>query len=80
MASYTITHKRDNTSGALEKVKLSTGNEKTKQQVIDDIGAKNTYKTIGGATVRVVNGASGKYLRTDANNTEEDNLENVSNY
>lgn len=80
MGQYTIIGKKDDSNGALIKVKLSGNVEETKAQVITFINGGHTYKTSGGATVRVVRGRSGDYLRTDANNTEKDNLENVPNY
>lgn len=80
MGQYTIIGKRDDRNGALITVKLSGNVEQTKAAVITFINNGHIYKTSGGATVRVVKGSSGNYLRTDANNTEKDNLENVPNY
>lgn len=80
MGQYTIIGKKDDSNGALIKVKLSTNVEQTKEAVITFINNGHTYKTSGGATVHVVKGSTGNYLRTDATNTEKDNLEKVPNY
>ena len=58
---------------------LGGGNWKwTRQQVVTSIEAKtNTFYTLVGgkrANVAVVNGQSGKYVRTHADNTWNDNL------
>lgn len=73
----TIVAKKDDSSGTLTHVKLDTGVEETKQKAIQNINAGHTYKTKAGANVHVV---ANKYLRTDNNDTEKDNLENVPNY
>ena len=53
-------------------------NRVSKQDAIGHIegGATRYYTAIGQATtlVRVVNGATGKYLRTDSDNTTRNNL------
>ncbi|MCI3133167.1 DUF3892 domain-containing protein [Phenylobacterium aquaticum] len=55
-----------------------TGWKWTRQQVIDSIEAKsNTFYTLVGgkrANVEVINGPNGKYLRTRADGTLNDNL------
>ncbi|MCP4425319.1 MAG: DUF3892 domain-containing protein [Chloroflexi bacterium] len=54
-----------------------------KQDVITDIENRfHTYVvpwTNGETTIRVVNGSTGKYLRTDRDNTSRNNLDDLPN-
>lgn len=67
---------------------ISSASEKSKTQVVSDIESghnvktkyKSSYSWREGDDVRVVHGQSGKYIRTDANRTEKDNLGNLPEY
>ena len=54
---------------------------RSKQDAINDIElGLHTYHvpwTNGRTVIRVVNGASGKYLRTDRDNTQKNNLDDL---
>lgn len=92
-ADYLISHVKSDTNGNVIKVLLhtdngdtvSSGNIKTKDEVIALIKNGNSVKTIlwgyplwkQGAEVHIVNDNSGAYLRTKGNKTDKDNLDNL---
>jgi signal peptidase I len=62
----------------VRKVGDSNVFKETKNEIIKKIDNEDIYYTKYPDTkVNVVNGKSGKYLRTDSNKIEEDNLDNV---
>lgn len=62
--------------GDIASVKGAFG-EVTRRQAIRDIESGAARYAVGGAEVRVVNGATGKYLRTAPDRKSKNNLDNL---
>ena len=58
----------------IEKVKMRTGDTFSRQEVIDKLESGKKIITAPGTEVSIVNVKGIKYIRTDKNSIEEDNL------
>lgn len=83
MADRAVTHTRKDRDGDILAL-CNTGSvwgPRLKADAIRDIeSGTHTYHvpwTDGRTTIRVVNGQSGKYLRTDRDNTSRNNLDDL---
>ncbi|MBS1690109.1 MAG: DUF3892 domain-containing protein [Bacteroidetes bacterium] len=92
-ADFLISHVKKNSFGKITHVVIHTdngdtvslGEEKSESEVIRLLKAGCTIKTIIwsypawtiGATVSIVKGAGGEFLRTDRDKTAKDNLDNL---
>jgi hypothetical protein len=75
MSEQTITHVRKNDDGVITHVKVN--GQYTKGQMIEKIQSGEKFVVPSGAGVHTV---AGKYIRTDGNDTEADNLGNLPSF
>lgn len=79
-----VHYKNNDSDTFIEKVKTTGGNEKMRSTVVNDIEDGQTIMTAppkgAGAEVDVIKVNGVKYIRTDANATARDNLENLPTY